>query len=129
MRCALIAAILLSSTLAYADEQPKPKKKLHWDEERPRFRLPEYIATGVLGPLAVAEYFVVPESSAPRWIGGILFDDAVRDGLRLRDPTALKASWAFADLIGTMLVVMSVGVDSLIVPLARRAPDVAWQLL
>ena len=58
-----------------------------------------------------------------------MFDDAVRDGLRLRDPTALKASWGFADGIGTFLVVMVVGIDSLIVPLARRSPDVAWQLL
>ncbi len=107
----------------------KNKKKLHWDERRVRFTLPEYIATGVLGPLAVAEYFVVQPQVPPHWVGGILMDDAVRDGIRLRDPHALQVSWVAADTIGTMLVILNVALDSLIIPLARGSTDVAWQLL
>lgn len=129
MRSALIASILLVASVARGDEHDeKPKKKLHW-EGRMRFTIPEYIATGVLGPLAVAEYFVVQPQDPPHWTGGVLFDDAVRDSIRLRDPRALSTSWAMADTIGTMLVVMNVALDSIIVPLARRSPDVAWQLL
>ena len=131
MRWALVASILLASAVAHADDppKPKPKKKLHWEEGRMRFTIPEYIATGILGPLAIAEYFVVAEQSEAHWTGGVLFDDAVRDGLRLRDPTALKASWAFADATGTMLVLLVTALDSLTIPLVRGSPDVAWQLL
>ncbi len=140
MRWSCVLALIACCTCAAsahadakAQQPPKTekdhKKKLHWDERRQRFTLPEYIATGVLGPLAVAEYFVVKPTNPPRWTGGILFDDAIRDGIRLRDPQALKASWAFADMTGTMLVLLNVALDSLIIPLARRSPDVAWQML
>src|SRR5512143_2963848 len=116
MRWSCILALIACCTCAasaHADAKAQQKKKLHWDERRQRFTLPEYIATGVLGPLAVVEYFVVQPVSPPRWTGGILFDDAVRDGIRLRDPSALKASWAFADMTGTMLVLLNVALDSL----------------
>jgi len=102
---------------------------LHWDKDRPRFRLAEYIATAVLGPLAIVEYFAAPAQAEPHWVGGILFDDAARDALRLRSPDALRASWALADGTGVMLVALSVVLDSLVIPLARKSPDVAWQLL
>ncbi len=127
LACLSLPAFAHADTKTEADK--KPAKKLHWDEERPRFRIPEYIATGVLGPLAITEYFVVPEQRQPHWVGGILFDDAVRDAIRLRSPSALHASWAFADGIGVTLVLMTVVLDSLVIPLARGSPDVAWQLL
>ncbi len=104
-------------------------KKLHWEEGRLRFTVPEYVVTGVVGPFAIGEYFIAPDQAQPRWQGGILFDDAVRDALRMRSPQMLNATWAMADTIGTVLVALSVGVDSLIIPLARRSPDVAWQLI
>ncbi|HEX4513092.1 MAG TPA: phosphatase PAP2 family protein [Polyangiaceae bacterium] len=129
MRRALIASILLAGVAAHADDSAKPKKKLHWEEGRRRFTIPEYIATGILGPLAVAEYFVVQPQVPPHWTGGILFDDALRNAIRLRDPRALSASWAMADTVGTMLVLVNVALDSVIIPLARKSPDVAWQLL
>jgi len=128
MRCALIASILVAASIAHADETPQKKKKLHW-EGRMRFTIPEYIATGILGPLAVVEYFVVQPQDPPHSIGGVMFDDAIRDSIRLRDPRALTTSWAIADTIGTMLVLVNVALDSIIVPLARRSTDVAWQLL
>jgi len=62
---ALLAAALvtLASEVAAADEpappplvsaKPKPEPELRWDEERPRFRVVEYVLTGVVGPLASA---------------------------------------------------------------------------
>jgi len=119
------AALALASS-ARADGEAK---KLKWDDDRPRFRAVEYVATGVLGPLAIAEYFTVPAQSTPHWTGGILFDEALRDAIRLRTPAALQTSWAFADATGTMLVLMSVLVDSVVIPIARGSTDVAWQLL
>ena len=120
------------ATAPKPDAAPKPKPKsqhgLYWHEEWRRFHPVEYVATGILGPLAIAEYFYLPPQQQPHWVGGILFDDAVRDALRLRSPSALHASWAMADTAGVTLVAISVGLDSVIVPLLRGSPDVAWQL-
>ena len=132
MRWLCVLALGLSCTCAasaHADDKSQQKKKLHWDPRRQRVTIPQYIATGVLGPLAIAEYFVVRPVDPPRWVGGILIDDSVRDALRLRDPRALRAGWGFADMLGTMLVVLNVALDSLVIPLARGSSDVAWQLL
>ncbi len=110
--------------------KPKPEKrsKLRWDSERPRFRPIEYVLTGIVGPLAIAEYFYLPAQQQAHWVGGVLFDDAVRDALRLRTASAQKASWAMADTVGVTLVGITVGLDSVIVPLVQGSFDVALQL-
>jgi membrane-associated phospholipid phosphatase len=86
------------------------------------------VVTGIVGPFAIGEYFLVPPVGQPHWTGPILFDAAVRDALRMQSPQMLNATWAMADGIGTMLIGISVGLDSLIIPLLRGSPDVAWQL-
>jgi len=105
-----------------------PSSGLHWNDEWPRFRPAEYVVTGVLGPGAIAEYIWLEGQGSPHWVGGILFDDAVRNALRLRNPGALAASWTAADVVGVSAAVITVGIDSLLVPLARGSPDVALQL-
>lgn len=120
---ALLAALAFASD-AHADDDAK----LRWGHARPRFRPVEYVATGVLGPLAIAEYFAVPPQTSAHWTGGILFDDALRDAIRLRSPDALRASWAFADATGVTLVLLSVALDSLVIPLARGSPEIDGRL-
>ncbi len=110
-------------------DEPKPRqRKLRWDPERPRFHPVEYVLTGIVGPLAIAEYFYMPSQQQAHWVGGVLFDDAVRDALRLRTPGAQRASWAMADTVGVSLVAITIGLDSLIVPLVQGSFDVALQL-
>jgi len=106
-----------------------PRSKLHWDEERPRFRPAEYVATIAVAPLSVGAYFGFGDQQTPKWTGGILFDDAARDALRIRGAQGLRAAWAMADASGVLLVALSVGLDSVIIPLVRGSSDVAWQLL
>jgi membrane-associated phospholipid phosphatase len=125
-RNAIVQLALLAALLVPVTAHAEP---LHWDERRPRFRTIEYIVTGVLGPVAIGEYFFVPAQKEAHWVGGILFDDAARDALRLRSPRALQTSWAVADGMGVTLIGLSIGLDSIIVPLARGSPGVAWQLL
>jgi membrane-associated phospholipid phosphatase len=100
---------------------------LRWKDEWPRFRPVEYVVTGVLGPAALAEYFIVPAQSQPHWYGGVLFDDTVRDALRVRSPSGLRAVRAASDALGALVVVWAVGVDSFVVPLLRGSPAVAAQ--
>lgn len=73
-------------------------------------------------------YFLLPPQPRPHWVGGILFDDAVRNALRVRSPSALKTVWALSDAVDIALVVIVYGVDSLAVPILRGSPDVALQL-
>jgi membrane-associated phospholipid phosphatase len=86
------------------------------------------VVTGVVGPAAIAEYIWLPGQAQPHWVGGVLFDDDVRNALRLRSPAALAVAWTAADVVGVSVAALAVGVDSFLVPLIRGSPDVALQL-
>ncbi len=126
------AAALAGAGCAASDASvhaSSPRTGLHWDEGRSRFRPAEYAFTAVVSPLSIGSYFAFPDQATPHWTGGILFDDAARDALRVRSNSGLRAVWAMADTTGVLLVALSVGLDSIIVPLLRGSTDVAWQLL
>jgi membrane-associated phospholipid phosphatase len=72
-------------------------------------------------------YFLLPAQPQPHFVGGILFDDAVR-ALRVHSPSALQTSWALSDAVDVSLVALVFGLDSIAVPLLRGSPDVALQL-
>ena len=109
-------------------DQQQKEKKLHWDESWPRFRTSEYVLTAVAGPTAIAMYWFLPDQSTPHWVGGILFDDDVRNALRLHSPQDLRTVRVLADAVDVTLVVTVVGIDSFALPLLRGSTDVAWQL-
>jgi membrane-associated phospholipid phosphatase len=124
---ALGAAVLCTTGEARAaDGESDPS--LQWDESHPRFRPDEYAFTLGTGVFALWEYFFLPSSAKPRWTGGILFDDAVHDALRVTNPSALRTIWTVSDIVGSSEVVITVGLDSMLVPVARGSFDVAWQL-
>ncbi len=123
-----LAVLLLAPASARADPAADPQPALHWDEDRPRFRPAEYVVTAVVGAAAWDMYYWLPSQPEPHWIGGILFDDAVRNAIRLRSPAALQTDWAFSDAVDGLLVGLVMGVDGFIVPLARGSSDVAIQV-
>jgi membrane-associated phospholipid phosphatase len=123
----VVLASVTTAATAHASD-PWQDATLRWDEDRPRFRPVEYAVTGVTGVVALSEYFFVRPQSQPHWSGGILFDDAVRDALRARSPSALRTVWALSDVVGVSGVVLTVGIDSMLVPVLRGHVDVAWQL-
>ncbi len=124
----LAQAALPATAAAPAPSQAPSPAPLVWDEERPRFRPLEYAATGVTGLAAIATYTWVSPQPHPHWIGGILFDDAVRGALKVSSPSGRQALWTAAGVLGVSEVVLVVGVDSIVVPLVRGSTDVMWQL-
>lgn len=93
----------------------------------PTFRPAEYVATGVLGAAAIGVFAFAKGPTVPRWTGGILFDDAVRDAVRLRTPGGRDAIRLASDVTAVASVVIAVGVDSLAIPLARGSSAVALE--
>jgi membrane-associated phospholipid phosphatase len=125
--CALLSVVALA-TSSVASAEEAEGRDLQWNPDWEKFRPLEYVLTGIAGPIAIYEYYAVPAQSQPHWRGGVLFDDAVRDAIRLRSPAALKAARTYSDALDVSLVLLSVGADSFVVPLFRGHPDVAVQL-
>lgn len=127
--------LLLSAASAHA--QPKAEgtetksqmlPPLRWHDNWPRFRPIGYALTSVSVLSAVAVTLFIDYPDDPRWRGGILFDDAVRSGLRARTPW-LRDSVRLASDITMISNIVQVGlVDGFILPLARGSPRVAAQL-
>jgi membrane-associated phospholipid phosphatase len=120
-------ASVLASRVATAADTPDGPAPLRWSDEHTRFRPVEHAVTLVTGLGAIAEYTFVPPQSQAHWTGGILFDDAVRDTLRVRSPSGRRTTWLAADIVGVSGTVLTVGIDSMLVPLLRGSFDVAWQ--
>jgi membrane-associated phospholipid phosphatase len=121
--------VVFSSALARAEPKPRTdgKRALTWDF--PVFRTSEYVATSVAGAAAIGVFVFAKPRSVPRWTGGILFDDALRDAVRLRSPQARDRVRMLSDVTGIASLVLLLGVDSLLIPLWRGSPRVAGQLL
>ena len=111
---------------AHATDDP-PTDALDW--RYPTFRPIEYVATGIVGAGAIAVFAFGKGPTTPNWTGGILFDNAVRDAVRLRSPGARDAVRKASDAVAFSTVLVTVGVDSLLVPLLRRSSRTALQLL
>ena len=99
-----------------------------WNEDWPRFRPIGYAVTSASVLSALAVTFFVPFPDEPRWEGGILFDDGIRDALRARDPDLRDNIRIASDITLTASLVQVVLLDSLILPFADGSPDVAAQL-
>lgn len=121
---AFLAWAICAPSRAHADED----SALRWNPDWPEFRPVEFVVTGIAGPAAIAMYYWVRPQAEPHWIGGILFDDAVRNALRLRSASGLKTVRSLANDVDIVSVALVVGVDSMVVPLARNNLGVAVQL-
>jgi hypothetical protein len=100
---------------------------LEWNSEWPRFRPAEVALTvGLTANVAAAAFlYGKPQRN---WEGGILFDDAVRDGLRLHDRDARRSVARISDYIYYGLLAYPL-VDTAIVGIGGRASsDVSLQM-
>ncbi|HEX7664588.1 MAG TPA: phosphatase PAP2 family protein [Polyangiaceae bacterium] len=68
------------------------------------------------------------QSDHPKWDGPILFDEPLRNAIRLRSPDALTTTRTISNVTAFVPVVQEVVFDSLFLPLVDRNLDVAWQM-
>jgi membrane-associated phospholipid phosphatase len=107
----------------------KDDHRLIWRKAWPRFRVIEYgITAALLLELALLEFRAKIRDS-PNWTGGVLFDDAIRDGVRLESREGRETAGDIADPITLGLQIYPL-VESIVLPLAtdRFNVDVATQL-
>jgi len=122
---ALAFAALFTPTVAHADESAR----VEWNSNWPRFRPAEIALTSGLALQVAAATFLLPEPKA-NWHGGILFDDAVRDALRLHGKAARSRAGAVSDAIYYGLLAYPLVVDAgLVAGGIHRSGDVAGQLM
>ncbi|MEO6603129.1 MAG: phosphatase PAP2 family protein [Polyangiaceae bacterium] len=122
---ALLGAILCLTLSGRA----RAAEPLAWKPDWPRFRPSEYVLTGVAGAASLGIYFGIRNADPPHWTGGVLFDEAVRNALRLHTRKRLGTARFTSDVFALTTVTWAVGVDSLAVPILRRTSDVAGQLV
>lgn len=121
-----VLAFLVVSTACNARAQQGPR--LQWNDEWPRFRSIGYVLTGLSVASALAVTIFIPYPDEPRWQSGILFDDAVRTGIRVRKAHHRDFVRRASDVTLGLSIVHVAVVDGLIVPLADGSSDVAAQL-
>jgi membrane-associated phospholipid phosphatase len=99
-----------------------------WRREWPAFSGWEAAGTLVTGAGTAALFLLKPPAD-PRWRGGILFDDAARDGLRLRSADARLSARSVGDMAYYASPLLPVLVDPLLVAwLVRDDSRVALNL-
>jgi membrane-associated phospholipid phosphatase len=120
----LLVVILCTSSSGRAHAA----EPLAWNPAWPRFRPSEYVVTGLAGAASLGIYLGIRNADPPHWTGGILFDEALRNALRLHTRKRLGTARFTSDVFALTTVTWVVGMDSMVVPLVRRKSDVAGQL-
>lgn len=111
-----LALVALTSSLLLtvsARAEPAGKTAL-WKSEWPEFSWPEGATTLAAG-LATGALALGTPPEEPRWRGGVLFDDAVRDSVRLSSADARATARSVGDMPYYAAAVLPLIVDPLIV--------------
>jgi membrane-associated phospholipid phosphatase len=111
-------------------QEPGGRSGLHWHDHWRVAGVREYVTIAGLVAAFGLQSMLVPAPTKPRWNHPILFDDPVRDALRIRGAKGRRTAGTVSD----MLFYWEVAHPSLIDPLLvawwqRKAPVVAWQMV
>jgi membrane-associated phospholipid phosphatase len=99
-----------------------------WRRSWPEYSWGEGAAT-VLAGLGTGYFFLQAPPSEPRWQGGILFDDAVRNAVRLESASGRQRLRSVGDMPYYLAPLLPLIVDPLVVSwLVRDDPKLAYNL-
>ena len=93
-----------------ADHDDSKVPPLYWDW--PQFSTANYVVTGAAGAITLAAAIMKPQ--ARHAMGGVLFDDTIRNTLRLSDSSARYIARDASDVGLSLVVTWPVFVDSLV---------------
>jgi membrane-associated phospholipid phosphatase len=74
-------------------------------------------------------FYLLKSRPTPHWNSGILFDDAVRKGIRLRSPGARDTVRLLSDVTGITTLGVALAIDSVVLPLLRGGLGTIPELL
>lgn len=108
---------------AFAEEQPPDPLTWGWRRHHPA----DYVATGAFAAAAILTE-VVPERDAPRWSGGVGFDDAFRDAFVLDTFADRRVAARVSDITLAALVTFRFVDTAFVAWAGHRSFDAAWQM-
>jgi membrane-associated phospholipid phosphatase len=118
----------LADQEALAPPVPPEEDALVWQPGWSRFSSSDYAISGALAAALTATLLVAPTPST-RFKGGILFDDAVRDALRIKSASGRAAASKLSDVFQITLSVYPFLIDAILLTwIAEDRPDTAWQM-
>jgi membrane-associated phospholipid phosphatase len=121
--------VVVCSSLLLAGTAFAGSGTVHWNPAWPRFRPSEYALTAGLAFNVAQALFLYPAPKA-NWEGGILFDDAVRDAILLRNRDDRQTAAKVSDDIYYALAAYPLVVDTALVTWGiHGAGDVAFQMM
>jgi len=134
IRTALVALLgaLLVAESAHAEPASDPARDsartpIVWDPAWSRASVADYVIIGGSGTIALAAAIVSP--LPPHARGGVLFDESVRDALRLSTPEARYAARDTSDVLLSLSATWPFFVDAMITAWwYRQSPDVAYEM-
>ncbi|WP_437677334.1 phosphatase PAP2 family protein [Sorangium sp. So ce131] len=126
LRPAAAAPTLAAAPTAAGPRRPPPARQVAWDPRWPRFRVGEYVATGVVAATAFATLAIPPVEG--RWTGVSGFDRSAREVMRIGSDRNREFARDASDLL-LVLTTNHLAVDALLVAWwGHGRGSVAWQL-
>jgi hypothetical protein len=122
-----ILFVVLLPRLAIAEPE-KDEHRLQWDESKPRIFPGEYVFTALAIAGGAVVEFGTSQPLKPKWVGPILFDEAVRDAVvmpRLGDRKRLMIA---SDVLLATSIVWPILIDASLLPAIDHNLDIYQQL-
>jgi membrane-associated phospholipid phosphatase len=111
-------------------QYPHGRSGLHWHSHWQPVGTRELVSIGVLGGITLGMQLFWKSPTDSRWNSPILFDDPVRDALRIDSADGRKTASTVSDVLFVWELVHTSVVDPLLVAWWRReSPFVAWQMV
>jgi membrane-associated phospholipid phosphatase len=111
-------------------QYPHGRSGLHWHAHWQNVGVREYITVGALAAGGIGVSLFVSPPDEARWDKAFLFDNSIRDALRIDSRSGRKTAEAISDGLFVWEVLHPTILDPLLVAWwARESPFVAWQML
>jgi membrane-associated phospholipid phosphatase len=109
---------------------PEGRSGLHWHSHWRSVGVQEYVTVGALGLAALGVELFWSSPTSARWDDAILFDDPVRNLLRIDSASGREKASTLSDILIFWQIVHPTLIDPLLVAWwHRKSPYVAWQMI